>query len=113
MPILTIEINRPVDKKQCTAVINKGVDLLAEMLEKPKGSIMVNIKPDANLVLGDSDEPAALIEFKLFDFQGKAAEYIKGLTSFVENELGVAPDRQFQEFTEMKPEMFGWNGNPC
>lgn len=113
MPVLTIDINRPLEQDRCSALLNQAVDMLSVMLDKPKGSILVSIRPDSQLVLGNTNEPAAWIELKLFDFQDNAAEYVKQLTEFVHKELGVAPDRQFQEFTVMQPSMFGWNGSTC
>lgn len=113
MPVLIIETNRPLENDRCTALLNQAVDVLSNMLDKPKSSILVSIRPDSHLTLGDTSEPAAWVELKLFDFQDRAAEYVKTLTEFIQTELGVAPDRQFQGFTVMQPSMFGWNGNTC
>lgn len=113
MPVLTIDINTPLSKQRCETLLTQAVETLSTMLDKPKSSILVSIRPDSLLTLGGSSEPAAWVELKLFDFGGQAGKYVATLTEFIETELNIAADRQFQEFTTMQPAMFGWNGKTC
>lgn len=114
MPILTIDTNLSIDAERCQVFLHKATDLIATMLDKPKGSIMVNITSNARLMLGGSTKPSAYLELKLFTFPDEGVgEFIKTLTEFVQTEMGVAPDLQFHRFVEMEPSMFGWNGGTC
>ena len=114
MPILFVETNQELDNDASQAFLDKAVDLLADILEKPKSGIMARIAPGASFKLGETPDPAAYLELKLFAFpEGKVPVYINALTDLLEKELGVAPDRQFHEFIQMAPAMFGWNGKPC
>ena len=114
MPIFTLDTNQSIESEHCTALLHKATDLLSNMLDKPKSSIMVLINPNAHLMIDDSTEPTAYIQLKLFAFpQEQAAEFVKTVTEFVQTELGVAPDRQYHRLIDMQPSMFGWNGSTC
>ena len=114
MPILTLDTNQSIAPANCTELLHKATDLLANMLDKPKSSIMVLINPGAHLVFDDSMEPTAYIQLKLFAFpKEQAAELVKSLTAFAQTELGVPPDRQYHRLIDMQPSMFGWNGSTC
>ncbi len=114
MPILTLDTNQNIAPERSTELLHKATDLLVNMLDKSKSSIMVLINPAAHLMIDDSTEPTAYIQLKLFAFpQERAAEFVKTITAFVQTELGVAPDRQYHRLIDMQPAMFGWNGNTC
>ncbi len=114
MPILNIRTNQDIDAERCRELLHKATDMLSTMLGKPKSAIMVDITPNAHLMLADSTAPSAYLELKLFAFPDEGvAEYVKALTAFVEAELGASPEFQFQQFITMSPSMFGWNGGTC
>ena len=114
MPILTLDTNQNITPEHSTELLHKATDLLVNMLDKPKSSIMVLINPGAHLMIDDSTEPTAYIQLKLFAFpQEQAAEFVKTITEFVQTELGVPPDRQYHRLIDMQPAMFGWNGSTC
>jgi phenylpyruvate tautomerase PptA (4-oxalocrotonate tautomerase family) len=114
LPILTLDTNQSIEPEHGTELLHKATDLLVNMLDKPKSSIMVRINPGAHLMIDDSTEPTAYIQLKLFAFpQEQAAEFVKTITEFVQTELGVAPDRQYHRLIDMQPAMFGWNGSTC
>ena len=114
MPILTLDTNQSIASERCTALLHKATDLLSNMLDKPKSSIMVIINPDAHLMIDDSTEPAAYIQLKLFAFpKEQASGFVKTVTAFVQTELGVPPDRQYHRLIDMEPSLFGWNGDTC
>lgn len=114
MPILTIDTNQNVDANRSEAFLGKTLDLLANMLEKPKSSIIVRFNPGACMMMGDADQPTAYIELKAFAFQKeKVSAYVKELTQFVQTELGVVPKLQYHELIKLEPSMFGWNGDTC
>ena len=114
MPILTLDTNQSITPEHSAELLHKATDLLANMLAKPKSSIMVLINPDAHLMIDDSTEPTAYIQLKLFAFpQEQAAVFVKTITEFVQAELGVAPDRQYHRLIDMQPSMFGLHGSTC
>jgi phenylpyruvate tautomerase PptA (4-oxalocrotonate tautomerase family) len=114
MPVLKIDTNQDITSQRCKELLHNATELLSTMLDKPKGSIMVSITPNASLMLAGSTEPSAYIELKLFAFPDEGVgEFVKTLTEFVKTEMGVAPDFQFHWFVKMEPSMFGWNGKTC
>lgn len=114
MPILTLDTNQSITSERCKELLHEATDLLSNMLNKPKSSIMVIINPNAHLMFDDSSQPAAYLQLKLFAFpKEKAAGFVKTLTEFVQTELGVSPDRQYHRLIDMQPSMFGWNGSTC
>ena len=114
MPILTLDTNQNIAPEHCTELLHKASHLLANVLAKPKSSIMVRINPGVHLMIDDSTEPTAYIQLKLFAFpQEQAAVFVKTVTEFVQTELGVAPDRQYHRLIDMQPSMFGWDGSTC
>lgn len=114
MPILVVETNQALENETTKAFLDKAIALTANLLDKPRDGIMARITPDACFQLGQTQTPAAFIELKVFAFdKDKVPAIINALTDFIQKELGVAPDRQFHEYIEMEPSLFGWNGAPC
>ncbi|SDO54846.1 phenylpyruvate tautomerase MIF-related protein [Desulforhopalus singaporensis] len=113
MPVLDIETNQQITTDRCREITGRAVAMLAEMLDKPKGAILVFIRSNPTLTLGDDGQPAAFVRFKLFSFADRQAEYVERLSEFLDTELGVAPDHQFQELVRMDPKMFGYNAKLC
>jgi phenylpyruvate tautomerase PptA (4-oxalocrotonate tautomerase family) len=114
LPILTLDTNQSIESERCKELLHKASELMSNMLDKLKGSIMVSINPNTHLMLGDSTEPTVYLELKLFAFQREqSAEFVKTFTEFLETKLGVAQDHQFLELIDMQPSMFGWNGKTC
>ena len=114
MPILSLDTNQSIAPEHCTELLHKASDLLANMLAKPKSSIMVRINQGLHLMIDDSTEPTAYVQLKLFAFpQEQAAEFVRSITEFVQAELGVAPDRQYHRLIDMQPSLLGWDGSTC
>jgi hypothetical protein len=114
LPVLTLDTNQHITPESCNELLHNATDLLSNMLDKPKSSIMVILNPNAHLMFDDSSQPAAYLQLKLFAFpKEQAAAFVKTLTEFVQTELGVAPDRQYHRLIDMQPSMFGWNGSTC
>ena len=60
MPILNIRTNQDIDDDRCRELLHKATDMLSKMLDKPKSAIMVDITPNAHLMLADRTAPSAI-----------------------------------------------------
>lgn len=114
MPVLKIETNQGLSREQTTTLMEKSTDMLCDVLAKPKTFMMVYVDSDCNLMFNGNMEPFAFVQLRQFAFEEEeAAGIIAAVTTFIEEELQVKPNRQYIQLTEMKNTLFGWDGKPC
>ena len=109
MPVLKVQTNVEITEKE--AFMQEATTLLSEVLGKPTGYIMVIPEGESDLMFGGSTEPAAFLELKSIGLpENDTARISAALCGFVEEKLGVPPDRIYIEFANAERHLFGWNG---
>jgi phenylpyruvate tautomerase PptA (4-oxalocrotonate tautomerase family) len=111
MPCLRIHTNRAIDDKASQVVLKKASRLVAQELSKPEEYVMVSLEPLSSMLFAGSAEPAAFMELRAIGLPAKkTSDLSRVLCELVESELGIPKDRVFINFSDVPPELWGWNG---
>ncbi len=111
MPFINIKTNVkvPADKAEIVkAALGRAITAVPG---KSESWLMVGIEDGYTLYFKGTAEPAAMTEVSLFgNASGKALEELTGsITSIVNENLGVSPDRVYVSYTTTPN--WGWNGS--
>ena len=111
MPTLSICTNLPLPKPAAVALVKKLSAAVAKSTGKPESYVCVSLRPDVALVFGGSDAPAAHAELVSIGGLGsKNAAHSLLLSTILQKELGVPPDRLYITFTDKSGGDMGYNG---
>jgi phenylpyruvate tautomerase PptA (4-oxalocrotonate tautomerase family) len=112
MPYLKIQTNLPLSKKAERAVLKTASSLVASELDKPESFVMVAIQADTPMLFAGSDEPVAFLELKAVGLPVKKTRaFSQSLCALIEDHLGIAKDRVYVKFINVKQGMWGWKGD--
>lgn len=112
MPYLKIQTNLPLTRKARKVILKEASALVSHELEKPEGFVMVALEPDVAMLFGGSDDPVAFLELKAVGLPVKKTKMLsKVLCELVEEHLGIASDRVYVKFIDVKHGMWGWQGD--
>ena len=111
MPFFKIETNRQADDARTVALLNKASAMVSQMLGKPEQFVMVSIETDKRMMFGGDGEPTAFVQLKSIGLPtDRCAEFSGKICQFLNDELGIQPDRVFIDFKDAARNLFGWNG---
>ena len=102
MPLIQISTNVP--KEKITNELNLHfVDLVADLLKKPKDYVACNIMPDQMMSFGGSFEPCAQVLVQSVGRLGveENKAYSKAIFADLESKLGIAPNRAYIFFHDV------------
>ena len=111
MPYFSIETNQEIDQASNPQLMKKTSAFIADLLGKPEAYVMIAVKQGTSLVFGGSDAPAAFVRLESIGLPKESCTAMSHkICSYIEDELGVLPDRIFIDFRDLERNMFGWNG---
>jgi phenylpyruvate tautomerase PptA (4-oxalocrotonate tautomerase family) len=111
MPYFSVETSKIIDQVGEEALSHKASAFIAELLGKPEGYVMVAIKHSTPMRFGGGLGPTAMVQLHSIGLpEERCAEFSGKICAFIEETLGVAPDRIYIDFRDLKRSMFGWNG---
>jgi phenylpyruvate tautomerase PptA (4-oxalocrotonate tautomerase family) len=112
MPYLKIQTNLPLTKKAERAILRNASSLVATELGKPESFVMIALEPDTTMLFAGSDEPVAFLELKSIGLPaGKTKRLSQALCELIEGHLGIARDRVYVKFIDVRRGMWGWKGD--
>lgn len=112
MPYLAIQTNLPLSKRAEKAILKNASRLVSELLEKPESFVMVAIDADTPMYFGGSDDPVAFLELKAVGLPARRTKQLsEALCQLIEGHLGIARDRVYVKFIDVKGSMWGWKGD--
>ncbi|MBW8782167.1 MAG: hypothetical protein JF599_09825 [Verrucomicrobia bacterium] len=112
MPYLKIQTNLPVTKKAERTVLKTASALVANLLAKPEGFVMVALEPNTAMLFAGSDDPVAFLELKAVGLPARKTKVLsQALCTLIEDHLGIAPNRVYVKFINVKHGMWGWQGD--
>ena len=110
MPLLKIETNIKIENRY--DILKKLSGLTASLTAKPEKWVMVSLIHNPDMLFGGKSDPLVYVEFKSIGLpEQKTAEISSGLMEFLKKEISVLPERIYIEFSNARPEMWGWNNN--
>ena len=114
MPVFRIETNQSLSEEHTAALMKSSTEMLCRVLEKPKTFMMVYIDSGCSIMFNGTTDPFAFVQLRQFSFkEEQTPDVIKEISTFIEKELSVRPERQYIQLTEIKSKLFGWDAKPC
>ncbi len=111
MPYLNIETNVALDQNEKEGVMAESSKLLADLLQKPEGYVMISIRTGAHLMFGGTTDPCAYLEFKSLGLpESSTSVFSEAVTKLLGAKTGIHSNRIYIEFSAPERHMWGWNG---
>lgn len=111
MPYLKIETNVTLSHDEKEGLMAESSKLLADLLQKPEGYVMISISTDAHLMFGGTTDPCAYLEFKSLGLaESSTTLFSEAVTRLLGAKTGIHSNRIYIEFSSPERHMWGWNG---
>ncbi len=112
MPYLMIQTNQTLDETVEKALLSKASKQVASELGKPESYVMVALEANVPMLFAGDDSPLAYLELKSIDLpEDKTRQLSIALCNLMEESAGISKERVYIEFTNVKRNMWGWNGS--
>ncbi len=109
MPVLKITSNKAVADKDRVQFLQTCSSQLAEMLSKPESYIMVSYRHNPAMLFAGNSAPLAYLELKSIGLpHNQTSSLSDQLCTLIQQQLDVAPDRVYIEFSDAQRHLFGW-----
>jgi phenylpyruvate tautomerase len=110
MPYLKLSTNTAVPLEQTEQLMAKISQTMARETGKPERYVMVEISMNAMMMFAGSTEPLAYLECKSIGLSSSQTQALaKALPQLLNEQLKVASDRIYIEFSNCSAENWGWN----
>jgi phenylpyruvate tautomerase PptA (4-oxalocrotonate tautomerase family) len=110
MPYLAIQTNQKLGADQTATLLQKSSKTVSDILGKPESYVMVSIQDAVPMLFAGKPDPAAYLQLKSLGLpESSTADFSRALCDVVNQELAVAPERIYIEFSEPERHMWGWN----
>ena len=110
MPFFHVATNVTIETSERERVAREASRRIAAMLGKPESYMMVRIETDQELIFGGSNDPACFVWLKSLGLPHEQTEKMsQEVCDFVHQELGIAPERVYIEFSSPERHMWGFN----
>ena len=111
MPYLKITTNKSIDADRKHNVLKAASKMVATELDKPEQYMMVSIESPVAMLFAATEEPCAFLELRGIGLpESKASRLSQLLCELMESQTGVRKNRVYIHFADVKPNMWGWNG---
>jgi phenylpyruvate tautomerase PptA (4-oxalocrotonate tautomerase family) len=111
MPMLSIRTNVEVPAERRGALLGQASRTLAQALGKPERYVMVSYEHLPAMLFAGDGGPLAYLEVKSIGLpQGCTGEISAALCHLLSDQLGVAQDRIYIEFSDAAAHLWGWDG---
>jgi phenylpyruvate tautomerase len=110
MPYLRLSTN--VNVSQTAPLLSKLSKLIAEQIGKPEQYVMIELHTGKPMLFAGSDAPLAYLELKSIGLVATQTKPLaKAICLSLQQQLGIATDRVYIEFSDCKAEYWGWNAS--
>jgi phenylpyruvate tautomerase len=112
MPYLKINTNQTLPTDECSALMRKLSQQLAQETGKPEQYVMIEWQGGKNLLFAGSDQPSAFLECKSIGLSARQCTALSAsLSDLLRQHLPLAQDRIYIEFSNAAADYWGWNGS--
>jgi phenylpyruvate tautomerase PptA (4-oxalocrotonate tautomerase family) len=110
MPYLHIRTNQPVADGDRPQLLEQATRAVSDALGKSDRYVMVSLEVNPDMLFAGDDAPLAYLELKSIGLpEDRTAALSEALCAFVEQSLGVAPERTYVELANAPRHLWGWN----
>jgi phenylpyruvate tautomerase PptA (4-oxalocrotonate tautomerase family) len=111
MPCLKITTNKSIDAGQKHNLLKVASRMVASELGKPEQYMMVSVESPVQMLFAGTEEPCAFLELRAIELpESKTGKLSQLLCGLLESQTGIRKDRVYINFADIKPGMWGWNG---
>ncbi len=111
MPLLTITTNQEIDNSLSKSLLKQASETVATMLGKPERYVMVSLSYNPQMLFAGDDGALAYLELKSIGLpQDRTAEFSQILADLISQQLTIASNRIYIEFSDAERHLWGWNG---
>lgn len=112
MPLLKIHTNQSLDQTAQMALLQKASARVAELLGKPERYVMVSLTSSEAMLFAGNDAPLAYLELKSIGLPGDTTPTLSAaLCQLIGEQLGIAQERIYIEFSDAERHLWGWDGH--
>ena len=111
MALLEIHTNQSLTNDERLRLMRTASAHVAELLGKPESYVMVIVESDASMLFAGDDAPLAYLELKSIGLPDDATPNLSAaLCQWLHEELAIATDRIYIEFSNAERHLWGWDG---
>ncbi len=111
MPYLKITTSQSIDAERKHNLLKAASKMVAAELGKPEQYMMVSAETPVSMMFAGTDQPCAFLELRGIGLpESKAGKLSQLLCGLVESQIGIPQDRVYINFADIKPSLWGWNG---
>ena len=111
MPYLKITTNKSIDAGQKHNLLKLASRMVASELGKPEQYTMVSVESPVQMLFAGTEEPCAFLELRAIELpESKTGKLSKLLCGLLQSQTGIPGDRIYISFADIKPSLWGWNG---
>ena len=111
MPYLKITTSQSIDADQKRELLKAASWLVATELGKPEQYMMVSVESPVAMLFAGTDSPCAFLELRSLGLpESKTGKLSQMLCGLMQSQIGIPPDRVYINFADIKPSLWGWNG---
>ena len=112
MPYLKITTSKSIDAGQKHNLLQAASKMVASELGKPEEYMMVSAEFSVPMMFAGTEEPCAFLEVRGIGLpESKTGKLSQLLCGLVESQAGIRKDRVYINFADVKPGLWGWNGD--
>jgi phenylpyruvate tautomerase len=110
MPYLSIETNINIEPSAQAALLQTASTTISRMLSKPESYVMVSLHAGKTMQFSGSTEPCLYAELKSLGLpESECARFSETLCTLFSQELGLATNRIYIEFSNPARHMWGFD----
>jgi len=107
MPYLNIVTNQIIQDE--TTLLKAASKTVSKASGKPENYVMVAVEAKANMLMGGSDAPTAILDYRALGLPTDRNAFSDALCSLITEQLGIAGDRIYISMTDSERQNWGWN----
>lgn len=112
MPLLQLQTSVPVAEDKHADLLAALSKIMSETIGKPESYVMITLKSGPIMMAGAS-ESAAFADVRSIGGLGGGVNksLAQKISALLQQELGIAGNRVFLNFTDVSASNWGWNGS--
>ncbi|NJN47141.1 MAG: hypothetical protein HC808_12400 [Candidatus Competibacteraceae bacterium] len=112
MPLLQLQTATPVADEQQQTLLSALSKILSESIGKPESYVMVTLRSGPLMMAGAAGDAAFADVRSIGGLGGGTNKQIaQKVCALLQEQLGIASNRVFLNFTDVSASHWGWNGS--
>ena len=112
MPLIKLQTVTPVPEEKQQALLASASRIVAKATGKPETYVMAILEPAAAATMAGQAAPVAFVDVRGIGGVNATVNTAisKGVCDLLKEQMGVAPDQVYLNFTDVPAANWGWDG---